>query len=204
MAFGVWFSASNGIVQAAQALFPIAALNLPFAAKRTLDGGLRVGKVLVLPRVGQAVDVRGAVPVLAMSQGVIALAPLFFLYATPAAPWWIVGAYACWLAYAGHDVALPKLMLDASPQEAKAAYAAAWFAWTQLVYSLSVLAGGVLFDWMNYRYLPRTLGGRAFDLYALFFVASWLLKTAGVAFAARIAARPAPTISPAVGNVGAA
>jgi hypothetical protein len=88
-------------------------------------------------------------------------------------------------------VALPKLMLDQSPYNAKAAYAAAWFAWTQLVYSLSVLAGGLLFDWMNDRYATLALGGRAFDHYALFFVGSWLLKMAGVAFAARIDTRPA-------------
>jgi len=186
LAFGLWFSFSNGIVQAAQSIFPIAVLNLAFAPRRMLDGALRGAKALILPRVGRLVDRHGNVPVLAVAQAILAASPLFFLYASPAAPWWILGVYVCWLAYAGHDVTLPNLMLALSRPGEMATYAAAWFAWTQLAYSLSVLAGGLLFDWMSEQFTPLSLGGRSFNHYAALFVASWLLKMAGIVFAARI------------------
>jgi hypothetical protein len=186
LAFGLWFSFSNGIVQAAQSIFPIAVLNLAFARRRVLDGGLRGAKAVVLPHVGRLVDRRGNVPVLAASQAIVALSPLFFLYASPAAPWWILGVYVCWLAYAGHDVTLPNLMLGLSRPGETATYAAAWFAWTQLAYSLSTVAGGVLFDWLAVRFEPVTVGCWTVDHYAVMFVGSWLLKSFGVALALRV------------------
>src|SRR6185436_5523456 len=104
-------------------------------------------------------DRRGGVAVLAASQAIIAMAPLFFLAASPSAKWWVLGAYACWLAYGGQDVALPQLMLGLSKPGETPTYAAAWFAWTQLAYSLSVLAGGELFDAIRTRYPLIFLGG---------------------------------------------
>jgi MFS family permease len=186
LAFGLWFSFSNGIVQAAQSIFPVAVLNLAFAPRRMLDGGLRGAKALVLPHVGRLVDRRGNVTVLAVSQAILAVSPLFFLYASPAAPWWILGVYVCWLAYAGHDVTLPNLMLGLSPPGETPTYAAAWFAWTQLAYALSTLAGGVLFDWLAVQWEAVMVGGWRVDHYALMFLASWLLKSLGVALALRV------------------
>jgi len=186
LTFGLWFSFSNGIVQTAQSLFPIMRLDLSFAARKTLDGGLRAAKAATLPVVGAAVDRHGNVRLLTFSQGVIAIALLFYLFATPAEPWWILGVYACWLAYATHDVAFPNLMLGLSPPGQSATYAAAWFAWTNLAYSLSVLAGGAVFDWLSWNFTPRSFGGRPFDHFALCFMIACVLKTLGVALAARI------------------
>jgi MFS family permease len=115
---------------------------------------------------------------------------LFFLYASPAAPWWILGVYLCWLAYAGHDVTLPNLMLGLSRRGETATYAAAWIAWTQLAYALSTVAGGVLFDWLAVRFEPAMVGGWIVDHYVLMFLASWLLKTVGVAVALRVPEPP--------------
>jgi MFS family permease len=186
LTFGLWFSFSNGIVQTAQSLFPILRLELSFAARKTLDGGLRAAKAATLPVVGASVDRHGNVRFLAFSQGVIAIAPLFYLFATPAEPWWILGVYVCWLAYAGHDVTFPNIMLGLSPPGQSATYAAAWFAWTNLVYSLSVLAGGAAFDWLSWNLTPPSLGGRPFDHFALCFMIACVLKALGVALAARI------------------
>jgi MFS family permease len=186
LAFGLWFSASNGLVQLAQSLFPMAVLDLSFAKKRTLDGALRLGKAAILPWVGGVVDRRGNIGVLAASQGIIAIAPLFFLFATPAAPWWILGAYVCWLAYAGHEVTLPNLMLGLSPPGASPQYAAAWFAWTQLAYSLSVLAGGVLFDWLSEQAAPPSSAAWPLGHFALLLAGGWVLKALGVALAVPI------------------
>ncbi len=105
MAFGLWFSFSNGVVQTAQSLFLIGPLGVTYPWKRTLDGGLRAAKAVILPGVGAAIDRVGNVRVLAASQAIIAAAMLFFLIASPEQPWWILGAYLLWTAYAGHDVA---------------------------------------------------------------------------------------------------
>ncbi len=194
LAFGLWFSFSNGIVQTAQSIYFVGPLNLSYAAKKTLDGASRGLQAAMLPRIGAAVDRRGNVPILALSQSLIAAAPLFFLYATPLEPWWILGAYACWLAYGGHNVSLPNLMLGLSPPGATANYAAAWFAWSQLAFSLSVLAGGAIFDALTKRLAPLSLGGRPFDVFFVLFAASWILKSIGVVLALRV---PEPGASPA-------
>jgi MFS family permease len=187
LAFGLWFSFSNGVIQTAQTLYVIGPLGISFGVKKSLDGVSRAVKATVLPVIGAAVDRRGNVPILAASQAAIAVAPLFFLYATPDAPWWILGAYACWLAYGGHDVALPNLMWGHSPPDQTATFAAAWFAWTQLAFSLSVVAGGLLLDWLAANVEPLSLGGgRPIDYYFLLFTASWALKSFGVALAGRV------------------
>ncbi len=186
LCFGLWFSFSNGIAQSARWMFFTSVLHLSFVEKKVLDAGSRGVQSLLMPSVGDWVDRRGNVSVLAFSQGIIALAPLFFLIATPETRWWIGGAYACWLAYAGENVALPNLMLGLSPPDQTAAHAAAWFTWTQLAYALSVLLGGLLFDWLAEHFTPQNFAGLRIDHFAILFIASWLLKSIGVYWAARI------------------
>ena len=77
-------------------------------------------------------------------------------------------------------------MLGPSPQGETAACASAWYAWTQLAYSLSLLIGGVLFDWFSEHYHSQIVAGIPLDRFAIFFLASWLLKSLGVYWAARI------------------
>ena len=186
LTFGLWFSIANGIVQTAQFLFFINPLNLSFAAKKSLDGASRAMKAGILPGLGAVTDSSGNVPVLAASQATIAISMGFLLFATPAAPWWVLGAYVCWLAYAGHDVALPNLMLGHSPPGAAANYAAAWFAWTQLAFALSVLAGGALFDALSAQLRPLAIAGCTIDHFVVVFAAGLVLKLVGVPLALRI------------------
>lgn len=186
LVFGVWFSISNGLMQTAQWMFITGALKISFVEKKTLDASSRGIQSLLMPSVGNWVDRRGNVRVLALSQACIAAAPLFFLLATPETRWWVLGAYFCWLAYAGENVTQPNLMLGLSPTGETAAYASAWFAWTQLAYSLSVLVGGLLFDWMAANFATRSWGRLQIDHFAVLFLASWLLKSIGVIWAARI------------------
>jgi len=184
--FGLWFSFSNGLMQPAQWLLKTDVLQLSFVEKKSLDSGSRGMQALLMPWVGNWVDRRGNVSALVLSQSVIALAPLFLLLASPAARWWVIGAYFCWLAYAGENVAQPNLMLGLSPRGQTAAYASAWFAWTQLSYSVSALVGGALFDWLAKNYQPYPVAGFAIDHFALFFLVCWLLKSMGVFWASRI------------------
>ena len=186
LGFGLWFSFSNGLIQSAQWMFQTSVLQMSFAEKKTLDSGSRGLQALLMPWVGSQVDRRGNVLILTVSQAVIAMAPLFFLIASPASRGWIVGAYVCWLAYAGENVTQPNLMLGLSPPGKTAAYASAWFAWTQLAYALSVLVGGALFDWLAEHFEPCRLGSLQVDHFVLLFLASWAFKLLGVVWAARI------------------
>ena len=125
------------------------------ALKSTAEGA----QSLIMPRVGQTIDRWGGVPVLVVSQVLVSLSMLFFLVATPAQWWWIIGAYVLWIAYAGVNTSTPKLMLSLTPRAQYTSYAAAWFAWQEFVYALSTIAGGLLFDWASKNFTPRVWAG---------------------------------------------
>jgi len=186
MLFGICYSVANGLVQSPRQIFLASVLKLELAEKRSLDAASRGLQILLMPWLGGVVDRRGNVRLLVVSWAIVSLATVFFLLVTPGAKWWIVGAYVCWVAYAGLNVALPNLMLGLSPPQATAPYAAAWFAWTQLAYSLSILAGGQLFDWLSESGRLSWLGvGEAFPFRVLF-TAGGVLMVAGVGLAARV------------------
>jgi hypothetical protein len=105
---------------------------------------------------------------------------------SPAMKWWIAGAYVCWIAYAGLHVALPNLMLGLSRPGESAEYAASWFPWTNPAYSLSVLAGGWILDWLGARWTPIEWLGIRIDHFTLIFAASSLALVAGIWPARRI------------------
>ncbi|WP_428307773.1 MFS transporter [Lacipirellula sp.] len=193
MAFGVCFSVANGLVQSPRQIFLASVLRLELAEKRSLDAASRGVQILLMPWLGRLVDRRGNVRLLVVSWSIVSLALVFFLIATPATWWLIIGAYVCWIAYAGLNVTLPNLMLSLSPRESTASYAAAWFAWTQLAYSLSILGGGYLFDRLAAMEspagsLPAT--GGWLDRFGILFAASGALMLVGVGLAARV---PEPT-----------
>jgi len=191
MLFGICYSVANGLVQSPRQIFLASVLKLELAEKRSLDAASRALQILLMPWLGGVVDRRGNVGLLVVSWAIVSLATVFFLLVTPGANWWIVGAYGCWVAYAGLNVALPNLMLGLSPPQATAPYAAAWFAWTQLAYSLSILAGGQLFDLVRESGRLSWFGvGEAFPFRVLF-IAGGVLMVAGVGLAARV---PEPEI----------
>lgn len=187
--FGVWFSLSNGIIQTAQSIFHTNYFS--FAEKKTLDSVSRGAQASLLPWAGRLVDRRGNVPVLVFSQALIACAPLFFLLAISFGRWWVLGAYVCWLAYAGENITQPNLMLGLSPKGKSTAYASAWFAWTHLAFSMSILAGGWLFDRLKddfhvSEWLESALLRDHLDHFALLFLLSWVLKSIAVVLAKKV------------------
>jgi len=184
--YGCWFSFANGIADTAVRVYQISILQISYAEKRILDSSSRGIQSLVMPWAGKQVDRRGNVFVLVISQGFVAAALLFFLIATPEARWWIIGAYVCWIAYAGTNVAMPNLMLRLSEPECSAAYSAAWFASTQLAYALSALAGGVWFDWMSDHWEPLHLSNWQIDHFAAILLVGCMLRMLGMLWAARI------------------
>ena len=154
-------------------------LNISYAERLALDGTSQGLQSAVMPWIGRVIDRRGNVPVLVVSQLLVACGMLFLLVATPEYRWWVAGAYALWIAYAGINVAMPNLVLTLTQRESYAAYAAAWFAWTQLVYALSTLAGGLLFDWAsaNWQAWSSTFGG--VDHFVAIFVLGFVLRLIG-------------------------
>ncbi len=188
--YGIWFSFSNGITSTALRVYRISILNISYVEQQLLDYTSRGTQVLVMPWVGKQIDRRGNVPMLFVSQGLVAAALLFFLIASPEHRWWIIGAYILWIAYAGTNVAMPNLMLQLSQPECAAAYAAAWFATTQLVYSLSIIAGGMLFDWMAGSFTPwhgdTHWGTWQVDHFVVLIAAGWLLRSLGMVWILRI------------------
>jgi MFS family permease len=126
------------------------------------------------------------VSVLVVSQVLVALGMVFFLIATPARWWWIIGTYVLWVAYAGVNTAMPKLMLSLTRREQYATYAAAWFAWLEFVYALSTLAGGILFDWASERFESHEWPDGTVDYYAAIILLGLVLRLFAAAWAMRI------------------
>jgi MFS family permease len=183
--YGGWFSLANGITGAAQALFQIRVLNISYAQRIGLDGTSQGIQSVIMPWIGRVIDRRGNVPVLVVSQLLVAGGLLFFVIATPEYRWWIAGAYAMWIAYAGINVAMPNLVLNLTKREIYASYVAVWFAWTQLVYALSTVAGGLLFDWASQQAAYSSIFGEI-DHFAAIFLLGFVLRLIAAGLAARV------------------
>lgn len=184
--YGSWFSLANGLTGSAQFLFQLRVLHIGYATRLSLDGTSQALQSACMPRIGSWLDRRTNAGVLAVSQLLVACGLIFFVIATPQRWWWIAGAYLFWIAYAGINVGMPKLMLSLSEEEHYASYAAMWFAWTQLVYALSVLAGGLLLDWAGREAAVVRFGSWELDHFRLFLAAGVGLRLLAVPLAARI------------------
>ena len=186
LTYGGWFSLANGITGSAQFLFQMRVLDFSYAQRLGLDGTSQAAQSAVMPWIGNQIDRRGNVPVLVISQALVALGMVFFLLATPTARWWVAAAYGMWVAYAGINVAMPNLVLTLARPQLYASYAAAWFAWTQLVYALTTLASGLLFDWATQYWQPLSVGTWKLDHFAAIFFLGLLLRLLAVLLAARV------------------
>jgi MFS family permease len=148
---------------------------------------MRLGQSAASPALGRVADRGFTVRMMMASQAIVATSTLFFYVATPEAVWWFAGAHLAWIAYAGLNVGLPRLMLNLSPAADSSRHVAAYFAASGLVFAAGSLIGGQLFEqlaaapsWMS------RIPGVA-DRYDLFFLGSAALRLVGVAWIARIA-----------------
>ena len=108
-----------------------------------------------------------------VSQTIVALGLLFYVPATQEQPWWIIGAWICWMAYAGINIGLPSLTIKLAGPDDAAWYLAVWFGVSGAVYGLSTIAGGVIFDWLkDWQYSFTILGSQTLliDRYQLLFL----------------------------------
>ena len=179
LAFGCWFSFFNGVTQSLQNLYPASVAGVGLLGVLSMQTGMRVGQWGVSPWLGRLADRVGNRPVLVASQLIAAAGLLFFLPATRQQPWWLAGAWAAWIAYAGLNICLPNLMLRLSPGGTHTAYIATYFAVTGLCYAASTMVGGQCYD----QYRDRTLllpGLPELDFAQCSFLAGWVLRSVGV------------------------
>ena len=111
------FSVANGLTTAAQGVFPYRVLRMTYPQMQGILAMMRVGQTGLAPTMGRWCDRWGSRPVMIVSQLIVALGPLCFYFATPAAWWWIVVAHVAWMAYAGLNVGLDSVKLKLAPDD---------------------------------------------------------------------------------------
>lgn len=180
LVFGCWFSFFNGVTQSAQNIYPYRALGIGLFTMLSLRTMMRLGQWTISPAVGRLADRQGNRPIIFVSLLIVATGPLFLLFASRAEPWWIVGAWGAWIAYAGLNVCLPNLMLYLSPRNGDTPYIAAYFAVTGLFYAGSTLLGGWLLDRFQEAVWYMPLHGGKLDFYQASFLFGWVFRSLGV------------------------
>jgi hypothetical protein len=184
--YGCWVALANGLTQSAQNIYPKAVLGLgvlPMAVFRTT---MQIGQMGYSNWAGGFSDRFGNRPVMVLSQALVSLGPVFFLLATPAFPWWALGAWLCWSAFAGLNVGLPSYMLKISRRECHAAYVASYFGITNVVYAICTVCGGVAHDRLAALAQSIHPGAPTADHFAWQFAAGFVLRALGVVFLVRL------------------
>jgi MFS family permease len=176
--FGCWFSFSNGLTQTVQFTYPDKVLGISLFAMLAVQTGMRLGQLSVSPMLGRMTDRIGNRPVIMICLLATAQGPLFYLFSTPQSPWWFVGAWILWIAYAGLNVALPNLMLKLSPGQSNTPYIAAYFTVTGLCYAANTILGGWLFD--RYGKSSFEFLGNTLDYNQWIFLVGWAARCLGL------------------------
>ena len=178
--FGCWFSFSNGLTQTVQYSYPKVILNISLLAMLAVSTGMRLGQLSICPMLGRMTDRIGNVPVMLFCLLVTAQGPLFYFFSTPKQPWWFVGAWILWIAYAGLNIALPNLMLKLAPGQSNTPYIAAYFTVTGLCYAANTILGGWLFD--RYGKSSFEFLGSTLDYNQWIFMIGWAARCLGILF----------------------
>jgi hypothetical protein len=148
--FRGWFSLANGVSQVVQnAFFPKDVLGLGVGPLSAMRVTTQAGQLTGARAVGKWSDRYGNRPALIAAQLCVSLALVFYLAASPGAPWLLVGAWVLFAAYVGHNICLPNLTLRLSPDLERPGYVAAGEAIGSLLHAGSTIGGGVLFDYLQ-------------------------------------------------------
>lgn len=171
-------SAANGLTQTAQNIYPRGVLRLGLTENFAFRTAMQVGQAALSLRVGRWCDRWGNVPVLAVCQVLTGSGLTFYLLATPLAPYWLLGAWLLWSAFAGVNVARPNLTLGVVPGAERPAAVALVNGCSDAAYALATLGGGLLFDALAHWSWTPLPGGPPLDRFALFFCGGTLLRIA--------------------------
>ncbi|HYW80675.1 MAG TPA: MFS transporter [Thermoguttaceae bacterium] len=178
--FGCWLAFFNGVSGAAQAIYPMSVLGMGLYVMLSLKTGMRCGQWAVSPWMGKLADRLGNRRVMLPSLALVAAGPFFFLCSTPSQPWWFVGAWVLWIAYAGLNVCLPNLMLKLSPSESNTPHIAMYFTITGLFYALATIAGGAMLDLCRDETFHLFGGAVSLDFFQYNFLFGWITRSLGV------------------------
>lgn len=148
LVFRTWFSFANGISQTAQNIYPKGVLGLGVRDLAIMRTVTQVGQMAASPLVGYVSDRVGNRPVIMVCQVFTTAAMLFFVFATREHPWILLGAWILFIAYVGHNICLPNLMLKLAPPD-KSPYVAAHEALAGIFHAIATVLGGLLFDWLK-------------------------------------------------------
>lgn len=175
---GCWISFFNGFTQTAQNVYPRLILGLGISDLAMMRIVMQFGQIALSPVVGRLSDRYGNRPVLAVSQAIVALGPLFYLIASPDHPYRMAGAWVAWSAFVGLNVCLPALLIKLAPPRQSAAYIALYFALTGVAYAAGTLTGASVLEKAAYD-LYRIWN---FDLdnYHYMFYVGWVTRSLGV------------------------
>ncbi len=185
LVYRCWFSFFNGITQAALNIY-VFVLEIGVLPMQMMQLGMRAGQLALSPTVGRVADKIGNRPVLELSQLIVALGPLFYFLASREHPWWIIGAWVVWIAYAGMNVCLPNLMLKLAPPHDNAGYISSCEALAGVMYGLSAIAGGVAFDYLRDTKFHLLLGATEIDHFGLLFLLGAAARSTGIFWLVRI------------------
>jgi Na+/melibiose symporter-like transporter len=179
--FGAWFSLANGLTQTAQNVYPKVTLGIPLFAQQLMIATMRFGQAGYGLVAGNYSDRLGNVPVLAVSQLLQAAGLLFFFFATPVQPYWVVGAWLLWSSFAGINLCAPNLLLRLG-QSSTAAYMGVYLGVSGMAYALGTLASGWLFDWLKLATGGAPFGPWRLDFVHYLFLGGWLARSLAVLF----------------------
>ena len=176
--FGCWFSFSNGLTQTMQTTFPARVLQVSLFTMLAVQTAMRLGQLSISPGLGRMTDRIGNKSVMLFCLVLTAQGPLFYFFSTPQAPWWFVGAWIVWIAYAGLNIGLPNLMLKLAPGRSNTPYIAAYFTVTGLCYAANTILGGWLFD--RYGTSSFEFFGGTLDYNQCIFLLGWAARCMGI------------------------
>ena len=184
LVFSCSFAVANGLTSAAQNLYPKQVLGIAYAPILILRGIMRAGQAAIAPALGARIDHVGAKRVMLVSQLIVATGPLFYWLATPAARWWIAGAFVVWIAYAGLNVGLDHTKLVLAPPDNNLPALAAYHALGDLAHGVMIIVGGVLYEKL------KSNDGTDVALFGWLFLTGWLCRTAVAGLILRLRLSP--------------
>jgi MFS family permease len=180
LAFGCWVAVANGLSQSPQNIYPKAVLEFGVYDLAWMRLAMQLGQMVYSRWAGQFSDRNGNRPLLAASQALVSLGPLFYWLATPETRWLLMGAWLVWSAFAGLNIGLPNLMFKLAPPGGTAAYVGTYFGLTNVVYAATTVAAGLAFDALADPGPANLLAEVGLDRFGLLFVASAALRGCGV------------------------
>lgn len=188
--FGAWFSFFNGFGQLAQFLYPLNVLGFSIYHMLLLESLLYLAQAGLAPLAGRAADRIGNRRVLMFSQLVVGIAPVFFLLAAPARPYWWFAAWICWIAYVGLNVGLPNTMLKLAPRGNANSYIAVYFALAGLCYGIGALTGAAALTALQSQPIAEHMSAWRLGAFETIFLISLPMRLAGLIWLGMLREKP--------------